>query len=102
MKIKVDQKLMEHLEKLSKLKIPENLRPKLLNDMQRILEYMELLDEVDVSNVEETYTTVESTNILRKDEVREFEDKDLIKNNFPEKEGNYIKVPSIHGVKKEG
>lgn len=102
MKIKVDQKLMEHLEKLAKLKIPENLRPKLLNDMQRILEYMELLDEVDVSNVEETYTTVESTNVLRKDEIEEFEDIELIKENFPEREGDYIKVPSIHGAKKEG
>lgn len=101
MKIKVNETLLEHLEKLAKLRIPETLRPKLLGDMQKILEYMELLDEIDVSNIDETYTTVENINVLRKDEIKKFENVELIKKNFPNKEGNFIKVPSIHGAKEK-
>jgi len=100
LKIKVDQRLMNHLENLARLKVSEELKPKLMKDMQKILEYMELLDEVDVTGLSETYTTVENTNILRKDKVEKFEDVELIKENFPNKDGNYLKVPSIHGVKK--
>lgn len=101
MKIKVNEELIDHLENLAKLEVPKKLKSRLMKDMQRILEYMQLLGEIDVIGLTETYTTVENVNVMREDKTERFEDNELIKENFPEKEGNYLKVPSIHGIKKK-
>ena len=101
MKIKVNDELMDHLENLARLKFDEDERRVIMEDMRKILEYMELLDEVDVSGLDETYTVVESANEFRKDEVHEFDGTDKIKKNFPRREGDFVLIPSIHGSTKK-
>ena len=101
MKIEVNDDLINHLENLSKLKFGDEERKRIMDDMKKILKYMELLDEVDVKNLNETYTVVESTNEFRKDEVEEFENVDGIRKNFPRNEGEFVVIPSIHGAKKK-
>ncbi|MCD6449324.1 MAG: Asp-tRNA(Asn)/Glu-tRNA(Gln) amidotransferase subunit GatC [Thermotogaceae bacterium] len=94
--IKVTEDLIKHLEELAKVGTSEEERKKLAESIQEILDYMKLLDEVDVSNVEIMYTPIENSAPLRKDEVRRFPPKKIIEN-FPEKEKNQAKVPPILG-----
>jgi len=100
MKIEVNDELMDHLENLARLKFNEEERKIIMDDMRKILEYMELLDEVNVEEVDETYTVVESTNEFREDEVKGFEGMKDIKKNFPRRDGDFVVIPSIHGVKR--
>ncbi|RKX53056.1 MAG: Asp-tRNA(Asn)/Glu-tRNA(Gln) amidotransferase GatCAB subunit C, partial [Thermotoga sp.] len=44
MKIEVNDELMDHLENLARLKFNEEERKIIMDDMRKILEYMELLD----------------------------------------------------------
>lgn len=94
--IKVTRDLVLHLENLARLELSEEQRESLMKDFQEILDYVELLNEVDVEGVEPMYTPVEDSAKLRKGDPRFFEMRDLIKKNFPEEKDSHIKVPGIH------
>lgn len=94
--IKVTKDLVLHLENLARLELSEEQRESLMKDFQEILDYVELLSEVDVEGVEPMYTPVEDVAELRTGEPRFFEGRDLIKKNFPEEKDGHIKVPGIH------
>lgn len=60
----------EQIEKLSKnLSKIDMQDPKLSEDINNILSYMDLLNEVDTTWVEPTISVVEIENILRDDEI---------------------------------
>ena len=67
-----------------------------MKDMEEILSYMEMLDEVDVENVDPMYTPVENPVLLRKGDPITFENIDHIRKNFPKEDRGHIKVPGIH------
>ncbi len=94
--IKVDEMLVRKLEELARLRLSDEQRQSIQKDMTEILQYMELLNEVDVSGVEPMYTPVEEGAQLRVDEVRNFENVDVLKSNFPRQHSGHILVPGIH------
>jgi len=94
--IKIDEDLIRHLENLARLQLTEEQRRSIEKDMREILAYMELLNEVDVSQVEPMYTPIESNAELRADEVKFFEDVEAIRSNFPKRRDGHIVVPGIH------
>ncbi|MCD6551754.1 Asp-tRNA(Asn)/Glu-tRNA(Gln) amidotransferase subunit GatC [Thermotoga sp.] len=94
--IKVTKDLVLHLENLARLELSEEQRESLMKDFQEILDYVELLSEVDVEGVEPMYTPIEDNAELRTNEPRFFEGRDLIVKNFPEEKESHIKVPGIH------
>ncbi len=94
--IKVDELLVRKLEELAKLKLSEDQRKLIQKDMTEILQYMELLNEVDVMNVEPMYTPVEESAPLREDEIKPFENVDTLKSNFPKQKSGHIAVPGIY------
>ncbi len=94
--IRVTRELVLHLENLARLELSEEERIRLMRDFQEILDYMELLNEVDVQGVEPMYTPVEDPASLRTSEPRFFDGRELIKSNFPEEEKGHIRVPGIH------
>ncbi|PLV59007.1 Asp-tRNA(Asn)/Glu-tRNA(Gln) amidotransferase subunit GatC [Thermotoga sp. KOL6] len=94
--IKVTKELVLHLENLARLELSEEQRQSLMKDFQEILDYVELLNEVEVEGVEPMYTPVENNAALRTGEPKLFEGRDLIKKNFPDEKDGHIKVPGIH------
>ena len=56
---------------------------------------MRVLDSVNTDNVEESIGTLNNVNVFRKDEVKEFEDKEALLQNAPEQESNMIKIPKV-------
>ncbi|MEJ5257874.1 MAG: Asp-tRNA(Asn)/Glu-tRNA(Gln) amidotransferase subunit GatC [Fervidobacterium sp.] len=93
--IKIDDKLVEHLLKLSRLTFDD--KDRLKNDLQKIINYFEILSEVNTEGLEPMYTPIEEPCILREKEPVEFENIDGIIENFPEKDNRLIKVPGIYG-----
>ncbi|EKF48702.1 glutamyl-tRNA(Gln) amidotransferase subunit C [Thermosipho africanus H17ap60334] len=92
--MKIDEKLIEEIAKLARLEI-EN-KQEFINEMQKIVDYFELLNNVDTEDIEPMYTPLESSASLRENAVVNFENVEGIRENFPEREGNYLKVPGIH------
>ncbi|HCZ05921.1 MAG TPA: Asp-tRNA(Asn)/Glu-tRNA(Gln) amidotransferase GatCAB subunit C [Thermotogae bacterium] len=93
--MKINDDLFEKIERLAKLSLEPQEREELKKDLNEILAYMEMLDELNVSNVEPLYTPVESETSLREDQVKEFDNVQGIVGNFPEEEDGLLKVSKV-------
>jgi len=95
MSIKINDSLINHLSKLSRLTVSDT--EKLKADLQKIIDYFEILSEVNTEGIEPMYTPIEEAFEPRKAEVRTGENVQEIIDNFPEKVDRLIKVPGIYG-----
>ena len=92
----IDDKTIDKLAKLSSLEISEDKKEKLKSELDDIVSFVENLNEVDVSSVEATFTTIASGQPLREDEINSNEEiTDRIMNNAPKVEDNHFIVPQI-------
>ena len=84
------------LASLSSLQLNDDEVDSLTSDMQRIVGYIEQLDELDTEGVEPTYSTVDHHNIWREDEVKigSVTREGLLKL-APAATNNQIKVPKV-------
>lgn len=90
---KIDDETMEYVEILAKLKLSPAEREQAKTDMQKMLDYVDKLNELDTSKVEPMTHIFEMGNVFREDEVTNGDDRDAMLANAPEvKEGQY-KVP---------
>ncbi|MBT1248491.1 MULTISPECIES: Asp-tRNA(Asn)/Glu-tRNA(Gln) amidotransferase subunit GatC [unclassified Thermosipho (in: thermotogales)] len=90
----IDKKLVKDIAFLARLEISNE--EEFIEEMQKIVDYFELLNEVDTEGVEPMYTPIEERYKLSERNRKDFEDVELIRNNFPKRENNYLKVPGIH------
>ena len=56
---------------------------------------MKILDSVNTDNVEESIGTLNNVNVFRKDEIKEFEDKEALLQNAPEQENSMFRIPKV-------
>ena len=66
---KIDNNMMNRIENLSKLLLSEEERAKAMIEMDKILEYVSKLNEVDTDGVEPLVNVLPISNVLREDEV---------------------------------
>ncbi|MBO4816089.1 MAG: Asp-tRNA(Asn)/Glu-tRNA(Gln) amidotransferase subunit GatC [Clostridia bacterium] len=83
-----------HIAKLADLNIKEEIEDYAKN-LQDILEFAEIINSVDTENIKESVGTLEISNVFRKDEIKEFEDKEALLQNAPESENNMFKIPKV-------
>ena len=91
MKVSVDE--VKYIAKLSKLKFSDEEAAKFASEFEGILENFKYLNELDLE-IKEDIDKVELKPIVRKDEVKIFECKDLFRN-VKDMQDTYIKVPKI-------
>ncbi|RBQ30209.1 Asp-tRNA(Asn)/Glu-tRNA(Gln) amidotransferase subunit GatC [Aliarcobacter vitoriensis] len=92
----VDDKLIAKLEKLSSLKLDESKKDKMKNDISQMLDFVENLNDIDVSNIEATFSTVSGGTPLREDiSSQNLELSNHILNHAPKSENGYFIVPKI-------
>ncbi|MCD6103198.1 MAG: Asp-tRNA(Asn)/Glu-tRNA(Gln) amidotransferase subunit GatC [Thermotogaceae bacterium] len=94
--IKINLELVKSLEELAKLQLEAQEREDMLEDMREILGYMEMLNEVDVTEVEPMYTPIEEAVFLREDVNQSFDSVENIRQSFPKEMNGHILVPGIH------
>jgi aspartyl-tRNA(Asn)/glutamyl-tRNA(Gln) amidotransferase subunit C len=91
--MKIDIKLIEKLENLSMVEI-EN-KEKMAKDLEEILNFVEMLNELDTSNIPATFSTLNNPTPLREDiPVKSDVIEDILKNAPKAKDGFFI-VPKI-------
>jgi len=94
-KITVDDKLIEDLSRLAKLKFDKNSSEKIKDDLSTILGFVDTLSEVDTEGVEPLIYMSEEVNTLREDNIaNEVSQKNALKN-APQKDSDYFKVPTV-------
>lgn len=89
----MDIKDVENLAELARIELSEEEKKNLLKDMEGILGYIRQIEEVKVDDIK---LTPDLVNIWREDtrEPRDFS-KDLIINQFPDKQDGFLKVKKI-------
>lgn len=93
MEINVD--LVRRLAQLSKLEFAENELNIMRHDLQKVLDMVEKLNEVDTSNVQPLKNVHELVNVFRSDDMNSVTIKQDILKNAPLADDNYFKVPKI-------
>ncbi len=92
----VDNSTIDKLAKLSSLEISEDKKESLKQELGSIINFVENLNEIDVSHIEATFTTVEGGTFLRDDEaIQDLEVSNHILNHAPKSEDGFFVVPKI-------
>jgi len=84
------------LAALSKLRLSDEEVDRLRGELSEILNYVEMLNEVDVSGLDPTYQVTGLENVWRQDETKDYgyETGDLLKN-APAIQDNQFKVKRV-------
>ncbi|RQD75270.1 MAG: Asp-tRNA(Asn)/Glu-tRNA(Gln) amidotransferase subunit GatC [Candidatus Syntrophonatronum acetioxidans] len=93
--MEIDKKMVEYVARLARLEINEREKDVYTRQLGNILNYVEMLNELDTTNVEPVFHVVPLTNVLREDEVKEGISSNEALRNAPEKENGFFKVPRI-------
>ena len=94
-KNKIDHKTLKKLSKLSRLEINDNKNHNLIEDLNKILGFVDQLNEVDTTKVEPLNSVTGHSLPLRVDEVKDGNISDMILENAPEQAGDYFVVPKV-------
>ena len=87
---------IDKLAKLSSLRIDDNKKELLAKELEEIVQFVENLNEIDVSGVEATFTTIEGGQPLREDKnFKEDGMSNAIMKNAPKSMDNCFIVPTI-------
>ena len=93
--MEVNNKLIQDIAKLSKLKFEDYAADKMKEDLNKILAFVDKLNEIDTEGVEPLIYMSKEVNVLRADEItEETSQKDALKN-APQKDSDYFKVPTV-------
>lgn len=91
----VTEKEIRYIANLAKLHLSEEEVKSLTGDMNNILDYMDLLNEVDTTDVQPLDHVIEMDSRLRKDEAKEaLSHEDALKN-APDADSDYFRVPKV-------
>jgi len=92
----IDNNTIDKLAKLSSLEIDEAKKESLKKELGEIINFVENLNELDVSHIDATFTTVEGGTPLREDvSKQDLEMSEHIIKNAPKTEDGYFIVPKI-------
>jgi aspartyl-tRNA(Asn)/glutamyl-tRNA(Gln) amidotransferase subunit C len=93
MKITLEQ--VEHVARLARLEVSPDEKEELTRQMNRILQYVEKLNELDTKGVSPTSHAIDLENALRDDAVEGSLPRDASLANAPESNGAEFVVPRI-------
>ncbi|MDQ3021093.1 MAG: Asp-tRNA(Asn)/Glu-tRNA(Gln) amidotransferase subunit GatC [Bacteroidota bacterium] len=86
---------VDKIAKLAKLKFADDEKIKLQKELNKILEYIDQLNELNLENVEPLENINETENMLRKDEAEKWLTTEEALKNAPSKTGKFFKVPKV-------
>ena len=91
----IDDALLSKLERLSALKIPDEKREEFKGQLNNIVDFVEVLNELNLEGGEVAITTLKGGIPFRKDIPRKSDVSANILKHAPQSEGNYFVVPKI-------
>ena len=95
----ISEEEVKHIAKLARLGLTEQEIEKFQKELSSILDYIEKLKEVDISEIEPTSHSIKFENIMRDDKSFAFAkdpaDKQKLMDLAPETKEGYLKVKSI-------
>ncbi len=91
----IDEKMVDDLAHLSRLEFEKEAEVKIISDLNKILCFVEKLNELDTENVEPLIYMTDEYNVMREDEVVISLTQQEALKNAPKKDSDYFKVPKV-------
>ena len=92
----LDKETIRYLSELCRIKCTEEEQASLLDDLGKIMQYIEQLNESDTENVPPcNHVLADMANVMREDVVGEILPRDLFLENAPSQVGGLIRVPPV-------
>ena len=93
--MKISEEEVRHVANLSKLSFSEEETTEFATTLSKIVDMVELLNEVDTEGVAVTTTMADRKTVMLEDVAVAGDDRDELFKNVPQSENYYIKVPAI-------
>jgi aspartyl-tRNA(Asn)/glutamyl-tRNA(Gln) amidotransferase subunit C len=97
--MEVNKQLVDKIAALAKLEFDEAAKEAIRQDLEKMIGFVEKLNELNTDQVEPLIYITEELNILREDEVKQTITKQEALMNAPQKDADYFKVPKV--IRKE-
>ena len=91
----VSKEELLHIANLASLNIAEDEIDSYLTNLQDILNFAEIVNNANTDGLEETIGENDKQNVFRKDEIKVFENNELLLQNAKEKDRNMFKIPKV-------
>ena len=93
--MKVSKEELLHIANLADLKIKDDEIDNYLANLQDILNFAEIVNKAPIDDLQETIGANENSNVFRKDEIKNFENRELLLQNATEQERGMFKIPKV-------
>jgi aspartyl-tRNA(Asn)/glutamyl-tRNA(Gln) amidotransferase subunit C len=93
--MEVNDRMIEELARLARLKFDDQEKAEIKKDLQKMIAFVEKLQEVDTSGTEPLLHMTDAMNVYREDEVKGSVSKEEALANAPSADDNYFKVPKV-------
>ena len=91
----VNDALIDKLAHLSRLEFADEEKQEIKNELEKMIGFIDKLNELDTSGVEPLLHMSENVNIFRQDEVKGEITKEDVFKNAPLHDDNFFKVPKV-------
>jgi len=93
--MEVNDQLVDKLAHLSRLQFTDTEKAGIKNDLQRMIGFVEKLNELDLAGVEPLLHMSPEVNVLREDEIRGSVSRAAALRNAPTHDEQFFKVPKV-------
>ena len=93
--MEVTDAMVDKLANLARLRFDATAKIAIKNDLQRMIQFVEKLNELDTKGVEPLLHLSDQVNILREDEVKNSISKAEALKNAAVQDGHFFKVPKV-------
>lgn len=93
--MQVSKEEILHIAKLAKLTIRENEIDNYIANLENILDFANIVNNAPIEGLNETIGANNNYNVFRKDEIKNFGDRDALLQNAPEQEMGMFKIPKV-------
>ncbi len=91
----VDNNTVDKIAQLAKLEFNDDSKERIKNDLNKMLDFVGKLNELDTENVAPLVYMLDEEPVLREDEVKEHLTQAEALKNAPHKDTDYFKVPTV-------
>ncbi|MBK0380899.1 Asp-tRNA(Asn)/Glu-tRNA(Gln) amidotransferase subunit GatC [Mucilaginibacter segetis] len=91
----IDEKTVDKIAHLARLELADAEKQEMIKDMNKILGFMDKLNEVDTAGVEPLVYMTEEVNVLREDVVKQDITTEEALKNAPEHDDKYFLVAKV-------
>jgi aspartyl-tRNA(Asn)/glutamyl-tRNA(Gln) amidotransferase subunit C len=93
--MKIDTKVVDELAHLARLSYENEAKQEIVTELNKIIAFVEKLEEINTDGIEPLIYMVDETNITREDSMKQDVSQDEGLKNAPKKDSDYFRVPKV-------